>query len=329
MLDDHENAAMQAPMVSIVMPAYNHAKYVERGIKSVLDQNYAPLELIVIDDGSRDDTWATIQRVQRESKTAFTALTQPNAGVCKTLNRGIALARGEFIAVIASDDYFLPGKVAAQVACFAAASPRVALVHTSAFLDYQNGRSLEDLTGSYRPATGACFDDMLTQAVRVVAPSMMFRRSAWEALGGFDERLAAEDVDFFLRLAAEGYEFAYVPHALMVKTVVEGSGGSQLRTLIRVHEQILEKHAHRLSPARYAALRTLMYRHLIQLAAGAGDYRLSFETAVNLSRYQLAVEPLLDFAGSSARAAVLRALPTSVRHALRLARSQMRVLWPR
>ncbi len=265
----------KSPLVSVVMPAYNHGRYIARGIESVLSQTYENVELIVIDDGSKDDTWAVIESVRARSSRPFVAVTQANQGVCKTLNRGIAMSSGELVAAVASDDYFLPDKLRRQVEVFASSDDSVALVHTSAFLDYQNGAPLEDISGSYLPAVGRCFDDVLTQRVRVVAPSMMFRRSAHDAIGGFDETLAAEDVDFFVRLAAADYGFAYLPEPLMVKTVVEGSGGSQLRRLIAVHERILEKQAHRLTSERREALRALMYRHLIRLALGGGDYGLA------------------------------------------------------
>ncbi len=312
------------PRVSVVMPAYNHAPYIRRAIESVLDQDYPNLELLVVDDGSRDGTWDVIQTVLAESGGRFRAFSQANCGVCKTINRAVKLSTGEFVALLASDDYYLPGKISAQVEMFRDASDKLALVHTSAYLDYQNGAPLEDLTGSYRPAVGLCFEQILTQAVRVVAPSIMFRRTVFDRLGGFDENLAAEDVDFFLRIAAEGSAFGYIDRPLMAKTVVEGSGGSQLRRLIRVHEQIAEKYRDRLSSREFERQYNLMHEHLIILAAGAGDYRLASEAALARVKAQHSFTPLWTLARWSARSAILGALPSSVRHRLRLFRAKVR-----
>jgi len=153
---------------------------------------------------------------------------------------------------------------------------------------------------------------------------MMFRRTAFDEVGGFDEALAAEDVDFFLRLAAAGMAFAYIDRPMMVKTVVEGSGGSQLKRLITVHEQILQKHSDRLPKGRVTELQNLMYEHLIMLSAGAGDYELASHTAIERAIKQQSISPLLKLARWSLRAAVLRSLPPQVRHRLRLLRAKRR-----
>jgi glycosyltransferase involved in cell wall biosynthesis len=317
------------PKVSVVMPAYNHAPYVARGIRSVLEQTYDNIQLVVVDDGSTDGTWKEIERAQREARRPFLAIKQENRGICGALNRGIAATDGEFIAAIASDDYFLPRKIERQVAVFRSSTESVALVHTSAYLDYQDGCDLEDLTGSYSPAEGQCFDRVIAQEVRVIAPSMVFRRSAYVAIGGFDDGLAADDVDFFIRLSGAGYEFAYVPEPLLVKTVVERSAGSNLRTLIGVHERILDKQRYRLSDERYELLRAAMYDQFVVLAASAGDLRLAGGTAVRLARERRSVGPLMHCTFWSLRGALLRALPRGTRHRMRLIRSRLRRAWTR
>lgn len=102
------------PLVSILIPAYNHEKYVQECIKSIINQDYPRIELIVIDDGSRDATWTRINemRVECEKRfVRFVARHQENKGAAETSRRLQELAEGEFVGPIASDDQFLPGAV--------------------------------------------------------------------------------------------------------------------------------------------------------------------------------------------------------------------------
>ena len=104
------------PLVSVLMPAYNHGRYVEAAVRSVMTQEYPRLELIVVDDGSRDDTWEKLQKIRPECEARFERVemaTQTNAGTCVTGNRLMSMARGEYVLIIASDDQLLPGALSA------------------------------------------------------------------------------------------------------------------------------------------------------------------------------------------------------------------------
>jgi glycosyltransferase involved in cell wall biosynthesis len=106
----------RTPQVSVVIPAYNCAAYVGQAVDSVLRQTYTDWEIIVVDDGSRDDTKLILEQYGDRIRYIY----QQNQGVSIARNRGIELARGEFIAFLDADDYFLPDKIAAQIAVFAA-----------------------------------------------------------------------------------------------------------------------------------------------------------------------------------------------------------------
>lgn len=106
------------PLISVLMPAYNHERYVEASVRSVLEQEEHRIELLVADDGSRDATWSILQSLRPECERRCERVemfTQENQGICMTLNRLCERARGEFIALIASDDMFLPGAFSALV----------------------------------------------------------------------------------------------------------------------------------------------------------------------------------------------------------------------
>lgn len=312
--------------VSVVMPAYNHEAFVRRAIGSVLDQEYPDVELVVIDDGSSDNTWSEIQRAHAETTKPFLALRQDNAGVSKTLNRGVRASSGELIAVLASDDYYLPGKLAAQALEFENGSASLGLVHTGAVLDYQNGMPAENITYNFPPARGLCFDELLDQSMRVIAPTVMFRRSVFDIVGGFDESLAAEDVDFFVRVAAAGYVFAYIPQPFVVKTSVENSGGKQLKRLRAVHDKIIEKHTSQLAPARKEELVAKLDLQFVGMHCVAGDYAFASRLALDSARAHRSLQPLVKLLVWGSRSAALRALPVRARHRLRQAREGFNAL---
>ena len=96
-----------SPLVSVIIPAYNHENYVQETIKSIIEQTYQNIELIVVDDGSKDSTWQKIQEMKEFCEKRFIRVhfeTKQNEGTCKTLNRLLSLVQGEFVYLIASDD---------------------------------------------------------------------------------------------------------------------------------------------------------------------------------------------------------------------------------
>lgn len=99
------------PLVSVIVPAYNHQNYVQETLKSIINQTYQNIELIVIDDGSKDATWQKICELKNECKKRFTRVyfaTKKNEGTCKTFNKLISLTKGDYIYIIASDDVAKP-----------------------------------------------------------------------------------------------------------------------------------------------------------------------------------------------------------------------------
>lgn len=109
---------MSSPLVSVIIPAYNHEQYVKDTIQSILIQDYPDIELIIIDDGSKDGTLDRIQEMRQKCEQRFKRFeveTQENQGTCVTLNRLRAKAAGNYVLLIASDDELLPGAITAMV----------------------------------------------------------------------------------------------------------------------------------------------------------------------------------------------------------------------
>jgi glycosyltransferase involved in cell wall biosynthesis len=126
---DGLSAMERLPLVSVIIPAYNHEKYVRETIASIIEQTYKNIELIIIDDGSKDSTWQKILEMQDVCKDRFTRVdfsTQENSGTCITLNRLIEKTQGEYVYIIASDDKAAPEAVEKEYA-FLAENPDYAL----------------------------------------------------------------------------------------------------------------------------------------------------------------------------------------------------------
>ncbi|WP_296718870.1 glycosyltransferase [Erythrobacter sp.] len=184
------------PLISVVIPAYNRAATIARAVNSALAQDYDRFEIIVVDDGSTDNTRAALEAIT-DSRLRLVA--QPNAGVAAARNRGIAEARGEFVALLDSDDEWLPGKLAAQAECFMRGSPRLGLVYTGfESLGADGVRHVHE--ARHR---GWIYRDLLARNVVTGSGSTtMFRRAALDLVGGFDTALPAnEDYDLVLRVA--------------------------------------------------------------------------------------------------------------------------------
>lgn len=110
----YNNLNIKNNLVSVIMSAYNHENYVQEAIKSIINQTYKNIELLIIDDGSRDNTWQKIKKMEEECRERFLNIyfeTKENEGVCTTFNKLISMAKGEYIQFIASDDVAKPNMI--------------------------------------------------------------------------------------------------------------------------------------------------------------------------------------------------------------------------
>lgn len=186
------------PTVSVIIPTYNCDRYLAQAVSSVLSQTECDYELLIIDDGSTDNTRQVLQLYQDRINYVY----QNNQGVCASRNHGINLAKGEFVAFLDADDFFLPGKLAAQVAIFRA-QPNLGIVHSGwRRVDIQ-GKTLIDIC-PWENIPELNLETWLRW--KPVLPSaMMFRREWLKQVNGFDTKYTvAEDVDLVLRLALAG-----------------------------------------------------------------------------------------------------------------------------
>lgn len=147
---------MDTPLVSVIIPGYNHERFIEGALRSVLAQDYPNIELLVLDDGSKDNTYARLQQLKPECEKRFARVvfaTQPNAGVSVTISRLVAQCQGKYISACASDDEYLPACISTQVAVLEAHPEAVQTLPDNYFIA-PDGTRLErawNKTDTYEP----------------------------------------------------------------------------------------------------------------------------------------------------------------------------------
>jgi len=199
------------PLVSVIIPSYNHAQYIETAIESVLAQTYANIELIIVDDGSQDDSHAVIGHYAQNSNITL-ILNTKNHGQSHAFNKALKVAKGSFIQLLPSDDWYLPEKTALQVAKFQASAPDVGVV-------YAAGQRFFDDTGETREVkmpvhTGWVAEKLITEGNFVYPVTPMFRREVFTKVP-LHEGFKAEGEAAYIRFALH-FKFEYVDRIVAV-----------------------------------------------------------------------------------------------------------------
>ena len=186
---------MKQPLVSVILPTYNRAWSLKTAIDSVLFQEYPNVELIVIDDGSTDNT----QQLLKGYKNQIRVLTQENTGVSAARNRGIEKSRGEFIALLDSDDSWDKRKISCQMDFFMA-NPEALICQTQEVWIRNHKRVNPKI--KHKKPSGMIFEQSLNLCL--VSPSaVMMKREIFEQKGYFNEKfLVCEDYDLWLRISS-------------------------------------------------------------------------------------------------------------------------------
>jgi glycosyltransferase involved in cell wall biosynthesis len=217
------------PLVSLVIPAYNHAVYLPEAVRSVLAQDYPRLELIVIDDGSTDNT----TEVLSELGARFYWESQNNRGQSRTLTRGWSLAKGDVLGYLSADDVLEPGAVRTSVEALMARPDVVATYCDFNLIDPASRRVRTVELPEYS------YENMLAQVACPIGPGAFFLRSAYLRSGPWNpDYRQMPDYDFWLRLGLQG-RFLHLPYVLAGFRVHEGSQTYSMTTPERAAEPVL------------------------------------------------------------------------------------------
>jgi glycosyltransferase involved in cell wall biosynthesis len=222
---------MIRPLVSVIMPVYNADAFVGASLESILSQTYTNLQVVVVNDGSTDNTQAVLDRF---SDRRLQVVHQANSGVSAALNKALSLAKGSLIARQDADDISAPDRIAKQVAHFQANTATVILGTWGLFFSPDDGPDafLE------RPTSDAAIRFALLFDSPFVSTSVMIRAEVLERVGGFDEsRTVWDDYDMWSRLVLAG-KAANLPERLVQYRVV-GTGLTQ--TSSNAHAWVMEQ----------------------------------------------------------------------------------------
>lgn len=195
------------PLVSIVIPCYNHEQFVQDTIQSVIEQTYENIELIIIDDGSRDHSVTKIQEMVEMCEQRFVRFefrSRPNKGLSATLNETLEWCQGKYYSPIASDDLLLPEKTKIQVNYLENNNLCVA-VFGSVRLINKNNEYVNDWivkNKSYK------FEDIIMHNHQLLAPTAMLKLEIVKKVGGYNSSLYIEDWYMWLKLSKEGKIFS-------------------------------------------------------------------------------------------------------------------------
>lgn len=190
-----------SPLVSVVVPCFNHAAYIEASICSILDQDYDAIELIVVNDGSTDGSLAVITRLQRQH--GFCVIDQQNQGLTRAVNAGFLRATGEFFMSFDADDIMLPDRLRKQVD-YLARHPSVGCCGANfSFID-ADGNALSG--APFKRAARYRFKDIFEhEEIWLGAPTSLYRRQAIVDAGGYDLDNKIQDYPMELQVAHAGY----------------------------------------------------------------------------------------------------------------------------
>jgi len=220
-------------MVSVVIPTYNRGWIIQEAIDSVLNQNFKAFEIIVVDDGSTDNTWDVLFSYRNRIK----VLRQENKGVSAARNRGIASSSGTYIAFLDSDDLWLSGKLETQFEFFKN-NPNALICQTEE-LWVRNGKRVNP-GKRHKKVSGFFFEKSLELCM--VSPSaVMVRRDLFNTCGLFDESLpACEDYDMWLRINSK-YPIYFIDMPLIVKRGGHRDQLSRMHSLDKYRIQSIKK----------------------------------------------------------------------------------------
>lgn len=219
---------MTSPLVSIICTCYNHGEYIQEALDGVADQKHFPLELIIIDNGSRDDSvkkirnWIQSNQQRIRIKTLFHPQT---LNYCRSFNMGLAMIKGKYVIDLSGDDVLLPGHVAMAVntleynpdsVYFSNALLEVEHKPFSTFypIDKENKRQTEVVSGNIY--------EQVIQRTILCPPTLVFSTQMLLNEGGYDEGLSYEDFDIIVRLARK-YDFVFNEHIGVKKRILKSS----------------------------------------------------------------------------------------------------------
>ena len=270
------------PLISVVIPVYNAEKYIAETINSILSQTHTNLEIVAVDDGSKDSSVELLKTFGEKVR----VIEQSNSGPAAARNRGVQEARGEWIAFIDSDDIWLPEKLEKQLAYTA---PKYQWSYTDCVFmgGVNDGRRDSEFSVKHE---GQILKHLVERNF-IGTSSILIRRDLYLDEGGFDEKLKSiEDWEFWVRIAARE-AVGFINEAFVKYRIHPSSSSRGTRSTLPNHIQVIERIFAKDGPAKD-------FRHLLntskatsygictEIAEEEGDYSFALRCAFNAARHQ-------------------------------------------
>jgi glycosyltransferase involved in cell wall biosynthesis len=235
------------PTVSVIIPTYNRANLIEKAIESVLNQAYQDFEIIVVDDGSTDNTGEII-RGFKDKRVKYIKKYKKNKGSSVARNIGIKVARGKYIAFLDSDDEWLPEKLDKQIEVLQSESPEVGVVYSNLLYIDENGKNMSKFRNPKKE--GYIYEDLLCKNYVGTDSTLLIRKECFHRVGLFDDLLnTQQDWDMWIRIA-KYYRFALIKVPLVKYRLHSNQISRNLELKIITANRILVKYANELEKRR-------------------------------------------------------------------------------
>ncbi len=193
---------MEKPLVSVILPTYNRGEYIRKAIESVFNQSYKNIELIIVNDGSTDNTSQILSEAKERDPRVVILTNETNLGLVKSLNKGVENARAEYIARIDDDDVWSDFDKLEKQVRFLESSPDYVLVGGGVIVIDKEDK---EVARYLLPKKDEEIRNYILLNNSFAHPTVMFRKQAWQKAGGYDERLNfSEDWDLWLRFGRLG-----------------------------------------------------------------------------------------------------------------------------
>lgn len=249
-----------SPLVTLIIPCYNQARFLGDALDSVLAQDYDSLEIIVVNDGSTDDFTTRIQNYQAHAHLKM--VTQPNRGLPAARNLGIAAARGDFFKFLDADDWLAPTAISRQMAAFAQ-DPMPGLVYCDVTHVDAQGKPADDFSvaKTRRVLNGDILPSLLVGGY-FTPQTVLVPRKVLEHVGEFDETLGGTaDTELWMRIVCEGYFAQFVPEKLAFYRLHDANMSLDTAHMHATHLLALEKITARYPKRVAGALDELIHEH--------------------------------------------------------------------
>ena len=218
------------PLVSVCLASFNNSSYIEETLNSIYNQDYSPIELIIVDDHSTDNAVAVIEEwISKKGVQAELISKDQNRGVCNSLNLLLSKAKGIYFTPFASDDLMKRERISKLVEKIHNSNSNTAVVYSDAEFIDKNGFVIGYCFKGKQTKLieGKIYLELVSGEFRFPTPSCLIRKEIYDIVGVYDENLLAEDIDMWFRIAAK-FEFTYLEEPL---------------TAYRIHSTSLSKNA--------------------------------------------------------------------------------------